>query len=62
MMLALLGRNKVAILLKDQATMERPSDISGLIYIPFKDNVEDGKTLLYKELCAAGFAINPSSL
>lgn len=62
MMLALLGRQKVAILIKDQATMERPSDISGLIYIPFKDNVEDGKTLLYKELCEAGFAINPRRL
>src|SRR6266568_3011239 len=36
MLLAHLGRNKVAILLKDQETMERPSDIQGLIYIPFK--------------------------
>ena len=62
MMLALLGRKRVAILIKDQSSMEKPSDISGLIYIPFKDNVEDGKTLLYKELCSAGFEINPSKL
>lgn len=33
MMLALLGRKNVAILLKDQDKMERPSDIQGLIYI-----------------------------
>ena len=62
MMLALLGRKRVAILIKDQSSMEKPSDISGLIYIPFKDSVEDGKTLLYKELCSAGFEINPSKL
>ena len=36
LLLAHLGRSKVAILLKDQDIMERPSDIHGLIYIPFK--------------------------
>jgi hypothetical protein len=39
MLLAHLGQNKVAILLKDQETMERPSDIQGLIYIPFKTDL-----------------------
>ncbi len=58
MMLALLGRAKVAILLKDQEKMERPSDIQGLIYIPFKDRVEDGKLLLAKELNAQGINID----
>lgn len=58
MMLALLGRSKVAILLKDQEKMERPSDIQGLIYIPFKDRVEDGKLLLAKELNAQGISID----
>lgn len=62
MMLAMLGRKKVAILIKDQKNMEKPSDISGLIYIPFADNVEDGKMLLYKEMCSAGFKIEPSKL
>ena len=42
--------------------MEKPSDISGLIYIPFTDNVEDGKTQLYKEMCSIGFRIDPSKL
>lgn len=62
MLLATLGRNKVAILIKDQKTMEKPSDINGLMYIPFADNVEDAKTLLYKELCSAGFVIPPHKL
>jgi predicted nucleotide-binding protein len=31
MMLSILGRDRVAILLKDQLNMERPSDIQGLI-------------------------------
>jgi predicted nucleotide-binding protein len=40
MLLSKLGRKKVAILLKQQDNMERPSDIQGLIYIPFKDDLE----------------------
>ncbi len=62
MLLAKLGRKRVAILIKDQKIMEKPSDISGLIYIPFSDNVEDAKTLLYKELHSAGFMIPPDKL
>lgn len=62
MLLAKLGRSKVAILIKSQKDMEKPSDISGLMYIPFIDNVEDGKTQLYKELCSAGFFIDPKKL
>ena len=38
MLLARLGRENVAILLKTQEEMERPSDITGLIYMPFRDN------------------------
>jgi len=40
MLLTKLGRPNVAILLKTQENMERPSDIQGLIYIPFKDDIE----------------------
>ena len=40
MLLASIGRSKVAILLKSQNNFEKPSDIEGLIYIPFKANVE----------------------
>lgn len=58
MMLALLGRKKVVILLKKQDNMERPSDIEGLLYIPFKDSLqEDARTLLAKEMVAQGCSI-----
>jgi len=54
MVLARLGRKRVAILQKQ--TVERPSDIDGLIYIPFKEKVEEISVQLIKELQAAGFA------
>lgn len=62
MMLSLLGRDKVAILLKDQVKMERPSDIQGLIYIPFKDDVKECALTLAKEMVAKGYNINISDL
>lgn len=62
MMLSKLGRRNVAILLKDQENMERPSDIQGLIYIPFKDSVTDGAVLLAKEMAAQGYKIDISKL
>ncbi len=49
MVLARLGRKRVAILQKQ--TVERPSDIDGLIYIPFKEKVDEISVLQ-----AAGFA------
>jgi len=58
MMLAVLGRNRVAILLKNPETMDRPSDIQGLIYIPFKDSVDDARVQLAKEMNAQGFQID----
>ena len=59
MLLSKLGRKKVAILLKQQENMERPSDIQGLIYIPFKDNLErDAGLLLAKEMHAQGYQID----
>ena len=58
MLLAKLGRERVAILLKDQEKMERPSDIQGLIYIPFKDDLQgEVKVMLAKEMDARGYAI-----
>lgn len=63
MLLTKLGRQNVAILLKEQENMERPSDIQGLIYIPFKDNVEkDAGVTLAKTLAARGYAIDISKL
>lgn len=64
MMLASLGRKKVAVLLPqlDEGVMERPSDIDGLIYIPFTDSVEDAKLQLAKELNKQGLQIDLNSL
>lgn len=62
MLLTLLGRSKVAILLSQNEEMERPSDIEGLIYIPFKDNVEETKLSLAKELNAHGFNLDIGKL
>lgn len=59
MLLALLGRKRVAILLEQIENMERPSDIQGLIYVPFRDDLEkDAGLLLAKEMAAQGFAID----
>ncbi|MDY6953312.1 MAG: nucleotide-binding protein [Thermodesulfobacteriota bacterium] len=59
LLLAHLGRSKVAILLKDQDVMERPSDIQGLIYIPFKtDLAKEAGLLLAKEMAAQGYNID----
>jgi predicted nucleotide-binding protein len=58
MMLSVLGRDRVAILLKDQVAMERPSDIQGLIYIPFKDKVGECSLSLAKEIDAKGIPID----
>jgi len=63
MMLAKLGRSNVAILLKQEVSMEKPSDIQGLIYIPFKDNLQkQAGPLLAKEMASQGFNIDVSNL
>lgn len=63
MLLSTLGRAKVAILLKDQTSMERPSDINGLIYIPFRDNLQSevGPTLA-REMAQQGYEIDVKRL
>jgi len=63
MLLAKLGRKRVAILLKEQEQMERPSDIQGLIYIPFKDNLEkEAGLILAKEMANQGYRIDVSRI
>lgn len=63
MLLVKLGRPRVAILLGNQVEMERPSDIQGLIYIPFKDNLQkDAGPLLAKEMAAQGYTIDVKNL
>lgn len=60
MMLALLGRAKVAILLRDREGMERPSDIDGLIYLRFRDSVNETSLALAREMNAQGASVNPA--
>ena len=62
MLLAKIGRSKVAILLSQAEEMERPSDIEGLIYIPFKDNVEETKLSWAKEMQSNGYSLDISKL
>ncbi len=62
MLLAKIGRSKVAILLSQAEDMEKPSDIDGLIYIPFKDNVEETKLSLAKEMQSNGYSLDISKL
>ena len=62
MLLSKVGRSKVAILLSQAEDMEKPSDIDGLIYIPFKDNVEESKVSLAKELQRNGYSLDISKL
>lgn len=56
MFLAKLGRQRVAILHKGD--VELPSDIHGLIYIPFKTKVSEAKNKLASALQQAGFFIS----
>jgi predicted nucleotide-binding protein len=53
MVLARLGRRRVAILRKE--SVEDPSDIGGLLYIPFKERVDQIKFELVRELQVAGY-------
>lgn len=51
MLLAKLGREKIAILLQHPKDTERPSDIQGLLYIPFEDKLEpEASKLLAREI------------
>lgn len=58
MFLAKLGRNKVAILLKEDKNFEKPSDIQGLIYIPFQNKVDEVAIYLIRELSRQGINID----
>lgn len=50
-----LGRDKVCCLLKGD--VERPSDMHGIVYIPFKESVNEVRGKIVKELKAAGYKI-----
>ena len=52
----------MAILLSQAEDMESPSDIQGLLYIPFKENVEETKLSLAKEMNSNGYKIDIGKL
>lgn len=60
MVLARLGRRKVAILYKE--SVEKPSDIAGLVYLGFKERIDEVKPILFKELKDAGYEPSPAGL
>ena len=58
MFLTKLGRNKVAILRKEDKNFEKPSDIQGLIYIPFQNKVDEVAINLIRERSRQGINID----
>jgi len=62
MFLSKLGREKVAILLKEEKNFEKPSDIQGLIYIPFQNKVDEVAISLIRELARQGYVIDSTRI
>lgn len=53
--MGLLSRDRVCCLYK--GAIEVPSDMHGIVYIPFKDSISEAKEMIIKELRAAGYKI-----
>lgn len=62
MFLAQLGRERVAILLKEAANFEKPSDIQGLVYIPFQNRVDEVALSLIREMSRQGYKIDTTRI
>ena len=62
MFLSKLGREKVAILLKEAIDFEKLSDIQGLIYIPFQNKVDEVSISLIRELTRQGYVIDATRI
>lgn len=62
MFLAKLGRERVAILLKEAADFDKPSDIQGLVYIPFQNKVDEVALSLIRELSRQGYKIDTTRI
>lgn len=62
MLISKIGRERVAILLSQAEDMEKPSDIEGLVYIPFTSNVEETNVSLAKEMRRHGYLLDISKL
>lgn len=53
---AKLGRDRVAALVKDD--VELPSDINGILFIPYKEKEAEWKNKIAKELSGVGYEVN----
>ena len=64
MVLARLGRQRVAILVKDtnDEPIERPTDIEGIIYIPFTEHIKEIGNKLVRRLREVGFSVTADDL
>lgn len=62
MFLAKLDRKHVAILLKETVDFEKPSDIQGLVYIPFHNKVDEVSIHLIRELSQQGYTIDTTKI
>ncbi|WP_375660657.1 TIR domain-containing protein [Bartonella sp. CL71SXKL] len=60
MLMSALSRKNVAILKKQD--LELPSDINGIIYLPFKEHVKETLKDLSHRLCEAGFNLDAKKL
>lgn len=53
--MGLLGRDRVCCLLKGD--VEKPSDMHGIVYVPFKASVKEKRNMIIKELEEAGYEL-----
>lgn len=54
MLFAKFGRKRVAVIIK-QSNFEKPSDIEGILYFPYKDSIEELEKKLSVELKKCGY-------
>lgn len=53
-----LGRNRVSVIIKQNNYFEKPSDIDGIIYLEYKEQVTELKEKLVKELKSHGYVFD----
>lgn len=58
--MGLLGRNRVCCLYNGNVVL--PSDIHGIVYVPFKNSVEEAKDMIVKELRACGYKVDANKI
>ena len=57
MLYSKLGRKRVAVIIKKDDSFEKPSDIDGVMYFVFKENVNEVESGIRKELKNNGYKI-----